>query len=141
MKKLWKIFGIIALVGVIGLGMAGCKTDGGGDDTTPSGGGGGGGGGTGGGGIPSELVAIWYTDTNNNKQVDEYEDMVAAYEFKGDGTLLVAGQNMGVTFSVSGDQITMSGATTSITFSINGNALTLSGSTASGFVAGNYAKK
>jgi hypothetical protein len=104
-----------------------------------------GGNGSGSGDVPSGLVGVWYRDVNSNGTLDTGEDVIAAYEFRRDGKLLVAGQDIGATFSVSGDQITMTtsgvSATASIAFTISGNSLTLSGSTASGFMAGNYAKK
>jgi len=66
MKKFTKIFGIIAMVVVIGFSMAGCDDGSGGG--TGGGTGGTGGGGTGGSGsVPTELIGSWrnssYPDT------------------------------------------------------------------------------
>ncbi|MDR1445277.1 MAG: hypothetical protein LBI90_00130 [Treponema sp.] len=130
-KSLVLLLRIITIVALTGFSLAGCKTDAGD-------------GGDGGGDIPSELVAIWYFDFNGNGVVDEGEDITPAYEFKADGTLLVAGVS-GYSFTVNGDKITLVAAgvaaADSITFKIEGKKLTLNGSQASGFVAGNYAKK
>jgi hypothetical protein len=130
MKRVFRLLGIIAVMAVIGFALGGCPTATGGD---------------GGSDIPAELVAKWYIDANNNGTVDAAEKTTAAYEFKADGKLVVAGTDAGLTFTVSGDKITLvSGGTAaaeSITFKINGKKLTLTGSTASGFVAGTYVKE
>ncbi|MDR1174014.1 MAG: hypothetical protein LBK83_00910 [Treponema sp.] len=130
-RSLVLLLRIITIVALAGFSLASCKTDAGD-------------GGDGGGAIPSELVAIWYLDFNNNGVVDEGEGGTPVYEFKADGTLLVAGVS-GYSFTVNGDKITMVAAgvaaTESITFKIEGKKLTLSGGVASGFAAGSYVKK
>jgi hypothetical protein len=123
MKNTIKLIGIIAVAVIIGFSMAACDNNGGG------------------GGIPAELVAAWYSDANGNGIVDGVEGIVAIYDFKSDGKLVVSGADTGLIFSVSGDKITLQGLTDSITFKIEGKKMTLSGSTASGFLPGAYAKK
>jgi hypothetical protein len=123
------LLGIIVNGTVTGLGLAGCKDDK--ASSPPS-------------GVPEELVAIWYVDANSNGEVDAGEDSIAAYEFKSDGSLLVAGVS-GYSVSVSGDKITLIIAgvamTEPITYTVEGKKLTLSGNPTSGFAAGTYAKK
>ena len=130
-RSLVLLLRIITIVALTGFSLAGCKTDAGD-------------GGNGGGDIPGELVAIWYVDSNGNGVVDAGEDTSPVYEFRADGTLLVAGMS-GYSFTVNGDKITLVAAgvaaTDSITFKIEGKKLTLNGSSASGFAAGNYVKK
>ncbi|MDR1636079.1 MAG: hypothetical protein LBR93_01950 [Treponema sp.] len=96
--------------------------------------------------IPDELIAVWYSDANSNGVLDQYEDIIVAYEFRSNGTLLIGGADSGYTFTVDGNQITMIfpggiKASESITFNIGGNKLTLTGTNNSGFGPGNYLKK
>jgi hypothetical protein len=83
-SNILKLFGIIALVAVINLGLAGCKTDA--DD-----------GGGGGGNIPTELVGNWYIQATD----------AFAFEITSAGKL---DNHMGITMdvSVSGNTVTLS---------------------------------
>lgn len=126
------LLGMLALTLTFGLVFTACPTED--DDSSSSG-----------GSIPSELIAIWYFDFNENGTVDSTEGTTPAYEFKSDGKLLIGGTYDELPFSVSGNKITLfiSGtpATEPITFSITGKSLTLTGSAVSGFAPGKYAKK
>jgi hypothetical protein len=118
-SNILKLFGIIALVAVINLGLAGCKTDA--DDD---------GGGGGGGSIPTELVGTW----------GKSGQTLFVIKADGSGTWgdpSVSG--VACTWSVSGNRLTFSysGASGSIEYSVSGNKLTLSG-TADGTLAGGW---
>ncbi|MDR2303221.1 MAG: hypothetical protein LBE10_01350 [Treponema sp.] len=127
MKNFFSRIGIVVLVAAVGLSVAGCPTSTGGDD---------------GGDIPAELVAVWYRDTSGNGVLDAgVEDVIPTYEFKSDGKYFYYGTDTGQTFSVSGDQITVSNVSGSVTFKIEGKKLTLTGSSGAGLVAGTYFKK
>lgn len=144
-RSLTLLLGIIAVAAITGFSLAGCKTDaddggsGGGEGSGGNGGGGGGGGG--GGNIPTELVAVWYLDANNNGTVDSGEDAAPMYEFRSNGKILFAGVDGGNTFTVSGSTISVTGISGSAAFEIVGKKLTLSNSSSSVLTAGNYAKK
>jgi hypothetical protein len=115
---------LLAAMLVAGLALTGCKQE-------PD-------------GIPSKLVAVWYADVDSNGILSAGEDIVPVYEFKADGKLLVAGVDGGNTFSVDGDQITVSARGTNlepITFKVEGKKLTLTGSALSGLLPGTYVKK
>jgi hypothetical protein len=145
------------LAGFLVLSMAGCKDSpppypywllDEGEDGTGDGNGNGGGGGGGGGGVPSALIAVWYADVNGNGtvDVDQYEDIIATYEFRNNGEVLAAGVSTGLTIQ-SEDSNTLATYALgqkmgTVDWAVSGNALVLSNASVnSGMTNGNYAKK
>jgi hypothetical protein len=121
------VLGIVVIGAVTAFSLAGCDTDGGG--------------GGGGGGIPSGLVGAWYDDTDGDGVLSTFEGTTAMYEFFSDGKFKTGGVDNGFTFSIAGDQISITGSPLSSTFKVEGKKLTITGSGASGFVSGTYLKK
>jgi hypothetical protein len=131
MKSLYKLFGIIALIAVIGFSFAACG----------DGGGGGGGGGLGGGG--SGLVGKWYV---TQETADARQEIALAYEFRANGKLIATSlmSDLDLTYTASGGKLTMTimGYPTgdSADYSISGTELTIFNEGSSGFSNGTYYK-
>ena len=108
MKSFIKLFGIIALVAVIGFSMAACGNDG--DEKK-------------GGGLPAELIGSWVSDSNESYKV----------EFKSNNTVAITGMPDGDRpAKASGNKITVTmgptagGTNQSFNYAITNGKLVLS---------------
>jgi hypothetical protein len=117
MKKTFRVFGIIAIIAVIGFSMAACSDDSGGSNS---------------------LVGTWYySQSGANSRISSN----VAYEFKSNGDLVVENY-YSFRYESSGNRITMYvlGTPFSANYSISGTELTIWGAGSSGFANGTYYK-
>ena len=136
MKNLFKVFGIIALVAVIGFSFSACsgKDDGGNNG--------------GGGSYSGPLLGKWYIsqeyadfDWKNSPYADN-EGNATMYEFNSDGTISIGGTKTTNTFTATANTLTMNNNPASASYSISGNVLTITvpDFSATGWTPGNYYK-
>ncbi|GHV38606.1 hypothetical protein AGMMS49546_09300 [Spirochaetia bacterium] len=129
MKNFFKLFGLIAIVAMIGMGLAGCKTE------AENGGG---------GGIPADLLGLWSGTYDGST--------TTTAEFKSDNTLVTKlGASAGTTYKVNGVSdgtvsIQSSGANTTdgtFRYAISGNTMTVSQKVGNGnaMYANSYTKQ